>query len=202
MKLRQQRRFAGCRIGLRVRIGLGLRLGIGRRLGLRLGIGGRHRAGSAKHPEVQRLVLDIAGYAAVLSAIAAPIGSLALSRRNENAKHTIGRIAIIPNDIGIQVALLVDRPDRLHVLADHNGLRRGGQRQVILTSGDVIPALCGGDVPAVLRIRAAHGERVALNGARKRERRLLLRVDRRGKRIGDFAARHRDGDGIRRLDVL
>ena len=199
MKLRQLRRFAGCRIGLRVGFGVGFRV----RFGFRVGIGRRHRAGSAKHPEAQRLVLDVAGHAAVFSAIAAPIGSLAFLRRNVNAEHTIGR-TVITRDIGIQVAEIVDCPDRLHVLADHNVLRRGGQRQVILTGGDVIPvaALCGSDVPAVLRVCAAHGERVALDGAHKCKCRLLLRVNRRGKRIGDLTARHRDGDGIRRLDVL
>ena len=195
MKLRQLRRFAGCRIGLRVGFGVGLRLGVG--------IGRRHRAGSTKHPEAQRLVLDVAGHAAVLSAVAAPIGSLVFLRRNVNAEHTVDRL-VRQDNIGIQVAVLINCPDCLHVLADYNTLCRIGQRQVILTGGDVIPvaALCGGDVPAVLRVCAAHGERVVLDGAHECKCHILLRVNRRGKRIGDLTARHRDGDGIRRLDVL
>ena len=201
MKLRQLRRFAGCRIGPRVGFGVGFGLRVGLRLGV--GIGCRHRAGSAKHPEAQRLVFDVGRHAAVLSAVAAPIGSLAFLRRNVNAEHTVDRL-VRQDNIGIQVAVLVDRPERLHVLADYNTLCRIGQRQVILTGGDVIPvaALCGGDVPAVLRVCAAHGERVALDGAHKCKCHLLLRVNRRGKRIGDLTARHRDGDGIRRLDIL
>lgn len=45
-------------------------------------------------------------------------------------------------------------------------------------------------------------KRVALDGAHECKCHLRLRVNRRGKRIGDLTARHRDGDGIRRLDVL
>lgn len=113
-------------------------------------------------------------------------------------------VLVRQDNIGIQVAVLINCPDCLHVLADYNVLCRIAQRQVILTGGDVIPvaALCGGDVPAVLRVCAAHGERVALDGAHECKCHLLLRVNRRGKRIGDLTARHRDGDGIRRLDVL
>ena len=196
MKLRQLRRFAGCRIGLRVGFGFGVWLRLG------VGIGCRHRAGSAKHPEAQRLVLDVVGYAA-RRGIAAPIGSLVFLRRNVNTEHTVDRL-VRQDNISIQVAVLINCPDCLHVLADYNTLCRIGQRQVVLTGGDVIPvaALCGGDVPAVLRVCAAHGERVALDGAHKCKCHLLLRVNRRGKRIGDLTARHRDGDGIRRLDVL